>query len=220
MLVFNATFNNIPAISSDDNYSNHNISVMKKDIFIPLVHLGVEKSVSFLSQFALTNNIGNFSQYAFSNNKGHFPINHFLFWFMVALLCKVFAASLAGEHGRVLSKTECQEHQVSRHLVDSSLRRCNQLDEETFELEMSKKTIRLDLPMQIGCFVYQYSKLLSSSLPRSSCWGRYLRLVWHHLCCPRISGSKLQGFTPPLDVSSSPFYPCKLGVSCTSIPSS
>jgi hypothetical protein len=24
---------------------------------------------------------------------------------------------------------------------------------------MSKKTIRLDLPMQIGCFVYQYAKL-------------------------------------------------------------
>jgi hypothetical protein len=28
-----------------------------------------EELVSFLSQFALTNNIGNFSQYAFSNNK-------------------------------------------------------------------------------------------------------------------------------------------------------
>jgi len=26
-------------------------------------------------------------------------------------------------------------------------------------VEMSKKTIRLDLPMQIGCFVYQYGKL-------------------------------------------------------------
>jgi hypothetical protein len=34
----------------------------------------------------------------------------------------------------------CQEHKVSRHLVDSSFR--NQLDEKTFELEMSKKTIR------------------------------------------------------------------------------
>jgi hypothetical protein len=37
----------------------------------------------------------------------------------------------------------CQEHQVSRHLVDSSFRRYNQLDEKTFELEMSKKTIVL-----------------------------------------------------------------------------
>jgi hypothetical protein len=33
ILVFNATFNNISVIPSDDNYSNHNISVMKKDIF-------------------------------------------------------------------------------------------------------------------------------------------------------------------------------------------
>jgi hypothetical protein len=49
--------------------------------------------------------------------------------------------------------------QVSRHLMDSSFRRCNQLDENNFELEMSKKTIHLDLPMHIGCFVYQYAKL-------------------------------------------------------------
>ena len=53
----------------------------------------------------------------------------------------------------------CQENQVRHHLVDSSFRRCNQLDEKTFELEMSKKIIQLDLPMQIGCFVYQFSKL-------------------------------------------------------------
>ena len=33
--MFNATFNNISAIPSDDNSSNHNISVMKKDIVIP-----------------------------------------------------------------------------------------------------------------------------------------------------------------------------------------
>jgi hypothetical protein len=52
-----------------------------------------------------------------------------------------------------------QEHQVSRYLDDPSFRRCNQLSAKTFEVEMSKKTIRLDLPMQIGCFVYQYSKL-------------------------------------------------------------
>ena len=52
-----------------------------------------------------------------------------------------------------------QEHQVSRYLVDPSFRRCSQLRAKTFEVEMSKKTIRLDLPMQIGCFVYQYAKL-------------------------------------------------------------
>jgi hypothetical protein len=53
----------------------------------------------------------------------------------------------------------CQEHQISRSLVDPSFRRCNQLSAKTFEVEMSKKTIRLDLHMQIGCFAYQYAKL-------------------------------------------------------------
>jgi hypothetical protein len=69
-------------------------------------------------------------------------------------------------YGRTVTNKErhadvlyCQEQQVSRHLMDSSFRRCNQLDEKTFELEMSKKTIHLDLPMHIGCFVYQYAKL-------------------------------------------------------------
>jgi hypothetical protein len=41
----------------------------------------------------------------------------------------------------------CQEHQVSRYLVDPSFRRCNQLSAKTFEVEMSMKTIRLDIPM-------------------------------------------------------------------------
>jgi hypothetical protein len=69
-------------------------------------------------------------------------------------------------YGRTVTNKErhtdvlcCQEQQVSRHLMDSSFRRCNQLDEKTFEREMSKKTIHLDLPMHIGCFVYQYARL-------------------------------------------------------------
>ena len=53
----------------------------------------------------------------------------------------------------------CQEHQVSRYLVDYSFHRCIQLRAKTFEVEMSKKTIRLDLPMLIDCFVYQHAKL-------------------------------------------------------------
>lgn len=64
-------------------------------------------------------------------------------------------------YGKTVTKKErhtdviyCEEHQV-----DPSFRRCNPLSAETFEMEMSKKTIRLDLPMQIGYFVYQYAKL-------------------------------------------------------------
>ena len=52
----------------------------------------------------------------------------------------------------------CQEHQVSGYLIDPSFLRCNQLSDKTFEVEMSKKTIRLDLPMQIVCFGFQVQK--------------------------------------------------------------
>jgi hypothetical protein len=40
---------------------------------------------------------------------------------------------------------------------------------------MSKKTIRLDLPMQIACFVYQYAKPRMLDLNGSGGWmnGRY-----------------------------------------------
>lgn len=37
--------------------------------------------------------------------------------------------------------------------------KCNQLNDNTFQIEMSKKAINLDLPLQIECFVYQYAKL-------------------------------------------------------------
>ena len=53
----------------------------------------------------------------------------------------------------------CKDRYVHQYLVDPFFRKCNQLNEDTFEVEMSKKTITLDLPMQIGCFVYQYAKL-------------------------------------------------------------
>jgi hypothetical protein len=42
---------------------------------------------------------------------------------------------------------------------DSNVAAGNQLSANTFEVEMSKKTIHLDLPMHIGCFVYQYAML-------------------------------------------------------------
>ncbi|KAK3087962.1 hypothetical protein FSP39_012874 [Pinctada imbricata] len=37
--------------------------------------------------------------------------------------------------------------------------RCTQLNNDVYEIEMSKNTIRLDLPIQIGYFVLQYGKL-------------------------------------------------------------
>jgi hypothetical protein len=53
----------------------------------------------------------------------------------------------------------CKDRYVHQYLVDPFLCKCSELNEDTFEVEMSKKTITLDLPLQIGCFVCQYAKL-------------------------------------------------------------
>jgi hypothetical protein len=43
----------------------------------------------------------------------------------------------------------CKDRYVHQYLVDSFFRKCNQLNEDTFEVEMSKKTITLDLPSPV-----------------------------------------------------------------------
>lgn len=53
----------------------------------------------------------------------------------------------------------CNAFHTQQYLCDPLFRKCNQLNEDTFEIEMAKKSTRLDLPLQIGCFVYQYAKL-------------------------------------------------------------
>ena len=53
----------------------------------------------------------------------------------------------------------CNENNFSQCINDPFFRQCNQLNETTFEVEMSKKTITLDLPLRISCFVHQYAKL-------------------------------------------------------------
>ena len=53
----------------------------------------------------------------------------------------------------------CNENNVSRSINDPFCRQFNQLNGTNFEVEMSKKTITLDLPLRIACFVYKYAKL-------------------------------------------------------------
>ena len=53
----------------------------------------------------------------------------------------------------------CDEKSASRVINNPFFRKCNQLSDTTFEIELSKKRIDLDLPSHIGCFVYQYAKL-------------------------------------------------------------
>ena len=38
-------------------------------------------------------------------------------------------------------------------------RQLDPIDEETYEVQSFKKVIKLDLPIQVGFFVYQYAKL-------------------------------------------------------------
>ena len=83
---------------------------------------------------------------------------------------------VCSSYGRTVTNKErhtdvlyCQEQQVSRHLVDSSFRRCNQLDEKTFELEMSKKTIRLDLHRKTSSAARGSTREPTRS-PKTSTW--------------------------------------------------
>lgn len=52
------------------------------------------------------------------------------------------------------------EETKAPHLInDPFFRQIKQIDNNTYEVQSSKKTIELNLPMQIGFFVYQYAKL-------------------------------------------------------------
>ena len=49
-------------------------------------------------------------------------------------------------HGKTITNNE-------RH------RQVKYCDDETYEVQSSKKKIKMDLPLQVGFFVYQYAKL-------------------------------------------------------------
>ena len=53
----------------------------------------------------------------------------------------------------------CTDDDASDCVNDPHFRSLHQLDDNLYEVELSKKTIRLDLPLHIGYFVYQYAKL-------------------------------------------------------------
>ena len=53
----------------------------------------------------------------------------------------------------------CEETEASRLINSPVFRQIEEIDRETYEIQSCKKTIKLNLPMQIGFFVYQYAKL-------------------------------------------------------------
>jgi hypothetical protein len=63
----------------------------------------------------------------------------------------------------------CKDRYVHQYLVDSFFRKCNQLNEDTFEVEMSKKTITLDLPLQLDVSL--------TSTPNCAC-DSFITISW------------------------------------------
>lgn len=53
----------------------------------------------------------------------------------------------------------CEETKASQLINTPFFRQMEQIDENTYEVQSSKKTVKLNLPLQIVFFVYQYAKL-------------------------------------------------------------
>ncbi|XP_038067357.1 uncharacterized protein LOC119737233 [Patiria miniata] len=53
----------------------------------------------------------------------------------------------------------CNDADAPRYVNKSHFRALHALDDDVYEVDMAKKMIRLNLPLQIGFFVYQFAKL-------------------------------------------------------------
>ena len=53
----------------------------------------------------------------------------------------------------------CNDDEASKLINSSFFRQLDIIDDDTYEVQSSKKNIKLDLPSQVGFFVYQYAKL-------------------------------------------------------------
>jgi hypothetical protein len=53
----------------------------------------------------------------------------------------------------------CKDRYVHQYLVDPFFRKCNQLNEDTFEVEMSKKTITLDFHYKLAVSLSFFSNI-------------------------------------------------------------
>ena len=53
----------------------------------------------------------------------------------------------------------CDDDEVPNLINSPFFRELNPIDDDTYKVESSKKKIKLDLPLQVDFFVYQYAKL-------------------------------------------------------------
>ena len=58
-----------------------------------------------------------------------------------------------------LSESYCDESDVGQPVNDSHIRKLEVLSDNFYEISRTKKSITMDLLIQIGFFVYQYAKL-------------------------------------------------------------
>ena len=82
---------------------------------------------------------------------------------VIAETMKLFGNS---GYGRTLTNKEkhlnvsyCDESDVGQAVNDSHFRKLEVLSDDFYEISKTKKSITMDLPIQIGFFVYQYAKL-------------------------------------------------------------
>ena len=80
--------------------------------------------------------------------------------------CRLFSYVGNSSYGKTITDQErhrevqfCEETKASRLINKPFFRQIDQIEENTFEVQSCKKKIKLNLPMQIGFFVYQYAKL-------------------------------------------------------------
>ena len=60
---------------------------------------------------------------------------------------------------RHINVTLCTDTDASRYVNDKHFRALHSIGDGTYEVDMTKKSISMNLPIQIGFFVYQYAKL-------------------------------------------------------------
>ena len=53
----------------------------------------------------------------------------------------------------------CSDAEASQKVSTPLFRKLDNITEDTYEVEPCKKTFKLNLPIQVGFFVYQYAKL-------------------------------------------------------------
>ena len=53
----------------------------------------------------------------------------------------------------------CNDEEASKYVNEPLFRDMDEIGQNLYEVSMAKKTIKQDLPLQIGFFVYQYAKL-------------------------------------------------------------